>query len=401
MKILILDPYFESLGGGEKVIAVMAEHLSTNNEVSVLIKNPLEKSRVEKYFNVNLSSVKFEFLPKEKLITKLLTSQYSKLPGRWKSILYDLDSVSALKKLKPDLFINGLYQSNLPSPVKNSIYLCMFPQRLGSEINRGGIVRKSYNKLTNGIENITIGNRQRAINSYSVVAANSKYTAGWISKYWKRDAEVLYPVCDDMGPPANKKNMILTVGRFFPDNGSSHHKRHDMLIDAFLELNEKDWELHIAGSLVENDKHDVSYFNYLKKKASKASNIYIHPNMPFEELKKLRQETSIYWHATGYGYDTEKFPENQEHFGMSTVEAMSAGAIPIVYDSAGQREIVDNRENGFLWRTNKELLEKTQEVIGNVHLRVELSKNSVSRSKDFNRQHFFKNVDKLINKLSD
>jgi len=36
------------------------------------------------------------------------------------------------------------------------------------------------------------------------------------------------------------------------------------------------------------------------------------------------------------------FPGVNEHFGMTTVEAIAAGALPVVHDSGGQREIVRN-----------------------------------------------------------
>jgi len=36
-----------------------------------------------------------------------------------------------------------------------------------------------------------------------------------------------------------------------------------------------------------------------------------------------------------------------EHFGITTVEAMAAGCVPLVYDSGGQAEIVSSGYNGY------------------------------------------------------
>ena len=58
---------------------------------------------------------------------------------------------------------------------------------------------------------------------------------------------------------------------------------------------------------------------------------------------------SIYWHATGFGTSEQMQPSKQEHFGMSIVEAMSAGAVPIAFDAGGPRETVDPGANGYLW----------------------------------------------------
>lgn len=395
MKIIILDPYFESLGGAEKVLVVMAQHLALKHKVIVLIKKPIDKKFVSKYFDTDLSGVQFELLPKDSFFVRTLTSRYFRLPGRWKSIVYDRSSLKTLKKLAADLFINNLYQSNLPSPTPKSIYMCMFPQKLEPGNAYHGTLRGLYNRLTTLMEAQLIGSRRKAIDSYTVITANSEYTAGWIKKYWQRDASIVYPVCDDMGPPLKKKNIIMSVGRFFADNGSSHHKRHDKLMKAFIKLGRDDWELHLAGSVAE-DTDSQKYFASLQKLASKHRNIFIHPNMPFTELKKLRQEAAIYWHATGLGYDANIFPENQEHFGMVTAEAMSAGMVPIVYNSAGQTEVVTQGKNGFLWNTIDELLKQTEEVMDAPALRRKLSGAAVKRAHDFDRSVFIERIDQLI-----
>jgi glycosyltransferase involved in cell wall biosynthesis len=398
MRVVVLDPYFESLGGGEKVVVVIAEHLAKDNEVIIVVKHSVDKKFVSKYFNVPLDNVQFEVLPNDSLFVRAISVRYFKLPGRWKSIIYDRASLKAIKRLNPDLFINSLYQSSLPSPAPKSIYICMFPQKLKPEGVYSSLLRKLHNWITNNLEALFIGTRRKAIDSYSVIVANSNYTAGWIKRYWQKNAVVLYPPCDDMGPPAVKQNIILSVGRFFADNGSSHHKRQDELIKAFIKLDKTDWELHIAGS-VATDKDSARYFTSLENLAKSHDNIFIHPNMPFEELKKLRQQASIYWHAAGYGYDADLYPENQEHFGMVTAEAMSAGAIPVVYNSAGQLEVVKDGNDGFLWNTINELIEYSNKLIDDPKLRRKMEKNAVERAQDFDRYNFNKQIDKLMSKL--
>jgi glycosyltransferase involved in cell wall biosynthesis len=342
--------------------------------------------------------VKFKTLPKSSTFVRFIESRYVKLPGRWKSIIFDRTSLKAIKQFKPDVFINSLYQSNLPSPTPKSIYICMFPQKLKPERIYDSSIRKVYNSLTNVLEAAFVGSREKAIDSYALILANSNYTAGWIQKYWNKKATVLYPVCDNMGPSKKKKNVILSVGRFFADNGSSHHKKHDELIKAFKRLDRDDWELHIAGSLPE-DKDSLEYFDSLKELSKGQSNIYLHPNMPFSDLKDLRQHASIYWHATGYGYSSDLYPENQEHFGMVTAEAMSAGAVPVVYNSAGQKEVVIDAVNGFLWNDLDELIEKTALLIDNNKIWTKLHNSSIKRADDFSRDVFVKNLDVIFSKL--
>ncbi len=66
-----------------------------------------------------------------------------------------------------------------------------------------------------------------------------------------------------------------------------------------------------------------------------------------------------------------------KHFGITTVEAMSAGAVPVVIDSGGQRETVDHEVNGFRWSELTELQNYTRRIAGDLNLRKALSENAV------------------------
>ena len=69
-------------------------------------------------------------------------------------------------------------------------------------------------------------------------------------------------------------------------------------------------------------------------------------------------------------------PEKQEHFGITTVEAMSTGAIPVVINTAGQSEIIENNKNGYLWSNPEELIKYTKESIRSKQICPSLIKNS-------------------------
>jgi glycosyltransferase involved in cell wall biosynthesis len=101
--------------------------------------------------------------------------------------------------------------------------------------------------------------------------------------------------------------------------------------------------------------------------------VSIHVDAPGSVLSELYGRTSVYWHATGLGEDPERSPQRQEHFGVAVVEAMSAGAVPIVYAAAGPAEIVADGVEGFHFRTVSELVERTRTVIADPELRSSLS----------------------------
>ena len=67
----------------------------------------------------------------------------------------------------------------------------------------------------------------------------------------------------------------------------------------------------------------------LTKKLDVANRVQIYPNASAEQKIELLKKSKIYLH-TMVG----------EHFGISIVEAMAHGCLPIVHDSGGMREFV-------------------------------------------------------------
>jgi glycosyltransferase involved in cell wall biosynthesis len=361
-RIAIYNPYLETMGGGEKVCLGLAEVLSKikGNEVHLITHDKVNLNALEKYFDLDLSKVKVYVVRFDTLIMKILS--HLPLPGTINNFIHDIKVLWSIKKRGFDMFVNNCYQSNLPGPCAMNVYMCMFPQELRPKMRDIGYLKAVFRNTMRLIYRVLLHPKYRhAVFSYDLITANSEYTKRYIKKYWGLDSQVLYPLCDNMADASQKKRkIILNVGRFFENSGDNHHKKQDLLIDSFIKmakLQKDGWELHFAGTVAE----DVGALKYILKLMRVASGypIYFHFNCSFSELKKLYNDATIYWHATGFGSDPLKYPEKQEHFGISTVEAMSAGCIPIVINSAGQRETVIEGESGFLWDTKKELIDKT------------------------------------------
>ena len=75
----------------------------------------------------------------------------------------------------------------------------------------------------------------------------------------------------------------------------------------------------------------------------------LHVDSSGAELDALYRGAAVYWHATGLDEDIDDDPVRAEHFGITTVEAMSAGAVPVVIAAGGQPEIVRDGVDGFLF----------------------------------------------------
>lgn len=200
------------------------------------------------------------------------------------------------------------------------------------------------------------------VDSYDLVLGNSRYTTEWIQHRWKREALVHYPpvVLRDFSPVKSK--TILSLGRFF-DESRGHSKQQLRLVRAFRKMVDQglsDWRLVLVGGC---DKANREYaLNVRREAVGYPIDVYL--NADIEMLNEQLRTASIYWHATGFGVDLDTHPERAEHFGIAPVEAMSAGAIPVVYGLGGPREIVEAGSNGFTFTTEEELIARTRDLIG-------------------------------------
>ena len=234
-----------------------------------------------------------------------------------------------------------------------------------------------------------------ALRTYSTVLAISRFTQTWIQTYWSRSSELLYPPVDVAAfQPGDKQPIILTVGRIF---AGGHNKKHLPMIETFKRLIDdglRDWEFHIVGSVDEGAAHQA-YFQQVTQ-AARGYPIRLHRDASLAELQTLYGAAKIYWHASGYGEDARRDPNKFEHFGITTVEAMAAGAVPIVLGQAGQLEVVEHERSGLQWHTLEELAAQTRHVIDDQALWSRLSAGAIERSRAFDRAAFDRRVRQLI-----
>ena len=187
------------------------------------------------------------------------------------------------------------------------------------------------------------------------VIVNSQFTKKIVDKEFGINSSVLYPPVTQV-TPGIKENIILSVGRFEPSLNTKHQ---DVLIEAFRTLSAQlpGWRLVLAGASSSED-----WLTKLKQMAGDAKIEFL-INCSYHELCAMYSKAKIYWHAAGYGVDEDKNPELTEHFGISTVEAISAECIPLVVPYGGQREIVS--DPSLHWITKEELITKTLWLVQN------------------------------------
>ncbi len=354
MRVGIFDPYLDTLGGGEKYMLTAASCLAMDHEVFVLWDKDLNiLKKAEKRFSLDLKKVKLSenFFKYESFLKRFNLSK------KYDAILFLSDG--SIPFVKSKLFIH------LQFPIE-------WVEKSGAWQN---VKLKRIHK----------------------VICNSNFTKDFVDKKLGTKSIVVYPPSSVYfnDSKIKKENIILTVGRFglLPNGG--YFKKQDFMINTFKEMIDKglkNWKLVIVVSYIEKYKEELEKL----KKTAKNYPIEFIENSSFDNLSKIYQKAKIYWHASGFNEDLKKNPERAEHFGISTVEAMSSKAVPVVINAGGQKEIVDNKENGFLWDTKDELIKKTLEIIKDDDLRIKMSAKASKKAKEFSNEIFCENIRKIF-----
>jgi glycosyltransferase involved in cell wall biosynthesis len=359
MRVGIFDPYLDTLGGGEKYMLTAASYLSQKNDVFIFWDQEDVLVKGAERFKLDLSKVKTEkniFAGNVPLYRKYFSS----------------------KKYDAIFFLSD---GSLPI-IGSKLYIhFQFPIEW---VNSSSLLGKLKE------------------NRIKKVICNSYFTKAFIDKKFDVDSDILYPPTYfkkdfPVVELKNKKNQVLNVGRLsaFPDGGL--FKKQDFLIKIFKEIVDKgikNWELILVVNFLDRDK---SLLEKLKSSA-KGYPIKILENLSFEDLNQIYQDGKIYWHASGFGEDLKVHPERAEHFGITTVEAMINGLVPVVINAGGQKEIVKDQEDGFLFNNEQELHDHTIKLIKDEALLVKMAKKAQLKAEEFSTDRFCERLDEIFSK---
>lgn len=341
MRAAIYDPYLDTLGGGERYVMTVAQILERIGYVVDVQWE--EKSIAEKLstrFGLNLSNINF-------------------VPSINKGNGYDL--------------VFWLSDGSIPNLAgKKNILHFQVPF-----INANG--RSILNKIK--------------LLKIKAIVCNSKFTKSFIDKEYGVKSLVLYPPVDvESLNPARKENMIISVGRF---SQLLQSKRQDVLVESFKKMVDnglKGWRLILAGG---SEVGGRELLNKLKE-SSKGYPIKIIEGPDFQTIKKLYSKAKIFWSASGFQIDDEQEPQKVEHFGITVVESMASGCVPIITRSGGHKEIIEDNEDGVLWGTDTALIEKTWEIIKDRKKLEWIAGNAQKKAGAFSQNIFENELSKII-----
>jgi glycosyltransferase involved in cell wall biosynthesis len=334
-KIGVFCPTLNVYGGGEYVAIAIANTLAENNHQVILFSSgKINPQDIKNYFGENLHP-NIETL-----------QQPTRFTPRGLADFYQTILHSYVAKSKCRTFIDAFSNCVFPwteityihFPYLNQyVFNSAFPYLNHPRISQAGILPQVI------LEKNLVDYKKR------LVLANSYYTADEIQKFSGKSVDVLYPPFSSsilsMGKDTTKKsqdNLVITVSRL---DGNKQLER----IPQIATQTDPNIQFAIIGRLC--NQSTLNHLQTLTKKLGVACRVHFYPNAPAEQKIELLKKAKIYLH-TMVG----------EHFGISIVEAMALGCLPIVHDSGGMREFVPAQ---YRYETIEEAASKINDEIGN------------------------------------
>jgi glycosyltransferase involved in cell wall biosynthesis len=327
---LVIHPYLDIYGGGERVCHNVIKTLVANDQRVELLTFDFDATRYQEIVG--------EEFPKQVMVHSLGKRIEVKPP--FTIYKRHRNFVKLLKKFRDRLNYDYLFSTQSSSPfepvfltkAKKNIAYVHFPE-IHFDYDKSGLKRKLYLWLFKRWV-------EQGIDKLDLVFCNSNYTKEAIERYWKihgiKDPMVVYPPVNlnkfwSDKPLMKRSKRVIYIARFIPV------KRHEIMKKLANDL--PAYEFVSVGGLINAEK---VWFNNFS--ADLPPNYKLKTNLPTPELLEIIHDSRIYVHLM-----------EREHFGIAPVEGLASGCVTLVHNSGGMKEFIPEE---FRWNTYNDLKEK-------------------------------------------
>ena len=355
MRVALIHDWLTGLRGGEKVLEVLCE-LYPDATLFTMVYIPDSTSLI-----IESHPIRTAFTQKLPAVKSLY---------RWYLPLYPW-AVESLDLDGYDLVISSSHcvaKGVLTPPDSTHICYCHTPMRyvwdrFGDYFGNGVTARLVYGPVAHYLRKWDVASAARVDH----FIANSKHVAERIQKYYRREADVIYPPVDtEVYVPAEEEpeDYYLIVSALVP------YKRLELAIDAFNKRNEP---LLIVGTGPQE----------AKLKARAGTNIRFLGGLLQQELRPLYQRCQAV------------LLPGVEDFGIVPVEAQACGRPVVAFAEGGALESVRDGETGvFFSESSPEALSDAIDRVSSLRFNRQAVR---SWALGFSRQRFKDSVKTYIN----
>jgi glycosyltransferase involved in cell wall biosynthesis len=218
---------------------------------------------------------------------------------------------------------------------------------------------------------------------------NSKFVQDIIKRFLHRNSLVIYPPIDvetfastSLGKP-RQGSIVAVVASYTP-------KRHLEQVPLIAKYS-KHARFVIMGKA---DDYSASTLAALKEHTRMLhveDRVTMLQNVPIKQLLETLSKAKVYLHTMP-----------QDHFGISVVEAMASGCVPVVHKSGGPWiDILDKHQGtyGFSYSTPAEAAKYIDVLVSDEDMRARISLKASNRAKRFDRKVFMNRIAEVVEKI--
>lgn len=375
-RMLIVQPVFSPVGGGNAVTAWAIEALRQDYRITLACAGPLDLAAINRTFGTSLQSSDFEFCdcpPSYRWLKRLVPTRGALLEGcvtmRWAQNLVRQRSFDILFSVANEFDFNrrGLQYVHypflyLPRPMEEMRWFHRLPGFLSAY--RGFcflLARATHSGLC---RNLTL--------------TNSEFVAGRYKSWYQADSRVLPPPVpyDPIDCAwADRRMAVLCLGRIH------HIKRWHWAVRALDLVREAGHPLELT---LIGHPDDVPYARMLEQLAADRPWFQLRYNVSRPELIAEAARHRFGFHAM-----------NEEHFGIAPAELQRAGCITFVHRSGGPMEIVGKRPE-LMFDTPEEAAAKICAVLEDPGLEASLQAHVESRREVYSAEKFCRSLREIV-----
>ena len=193
--------------------------------------------------------------------------------------------------------------------------------------------------------------------SYKNIILNSEFTKKYYNHYTKKyytdqNIYIVYPLCyNQLNNEIYEKeeNSFVMIGRIFDYMPKANNKNFDIALKFFEKISYacNNFKVYIVGT-----NYSDKMLNRLK--SYRIHNIEFCINIDNETKFNILKKAKYILNLVGANRDLDKESYAYEHFGISIIEGIHYGCIPITINGGFPSYYINN-ENGFVINNEKEL----------------------------------------------